>query len=204
LADAKIAAAQSVLSAMGNIFSQGAQQSKLLFAFEKATAFANSVVTLSQGLAKTAASRPFPFNVPLIAGFVGQTATILGSIRGAKEPIVPKFATGVIGLDGSGTSTSDSINAKLSKGESVMTAKATRVFASDLAAMEMAVGNNPNFGYGKKRFAGGVIGAPTQIRSERLADEVLSVLKEMKVYVSETDITDTQNKVKRIKVTGDL
>jgi len=26
----------------------------------------------------------------------------------------------------------------------------------------------------------------------------------MKVYVSETDITDTQNKVKRIKVTGDL
>jgi hypothetical protein len=39
---------------------------------------------------------------------------------------VPQFATGVVDLKGAGTETSDSIHARLSKGESVITAKGTR------------------------------------------------------------------------------
>jgi hypothetical protein len=38
---------------------------------------------------------------------------------------MPKFKDGVIDLQGQGTGTSDSINARLSRGESVMTAKET-------------------------------------------------------------------------------
>jgi len=45
------------------------------------------------------------------------------------------FATGVIDLQGPGTTTSDSIPAYLSRGESVMTAKATEIFKPQLAAM---------------------------------------------------------------------
>lgn len=44
----------------------------------------------------------------------------------AAQP-VPQFAKGVIDLDGKGTETSDSIPARLSRGESVMTAKETRI-----------------------------------------------------------------------------
>jgi archaellum component FlaC len=43
----------------------------------------------------------------------------------SSQPL-PQFAKGVIGLQGAGTETSDSIHARLSKGESVMTARETR------------------------------------------------------------------------------
>ena len=64
-------------------------------------------------------------NIPLsiIAGVLG--AVQIGII--ASEPL-PQFATGVIGLQGAGTETSDSILARLSKGESVMTAAETKKY----------------------------------------------------------------------------
>jgi hypothetical protein len=46
-------------------------------------------------------------------------------IEGQSAPL-PAFAEGVVDLQGKGTETSDSIFAKLSKGESVITAKGTR------------------------------------------------------------------------------
>lgn len=53
-------------------------------------------------------------------------------VSGGAENSVPQFATGVIGLRGPGTSTSDSIPAYLSRGESVITARATRFWGSNL------------------------------------------------------------------------
>ena len=47
----------------------------------------------------------------------------------------PKFAKGVIALDGPGTTTSDSIHAMLSRGESVITADATTKYKPLLEAM---------------------------------------------------------------------
>jgi hypothetical protein len=71
-------------------------------------------------------------NIPLsiIAAALGaaQIAVI------ASQPI-PKFAKGVINLQGEGTSTSDSIHAKLSKGESVMTARETKEHMPILTAI---------------------------------------------------------------------
>ena len=48
---------------------------------------------------------------------------------------VPQFAKGVVDLQGEGTATSDSIHAKLSKGESVITAKETSKHKGLLEAM---------------------------------------------------------------------
>jgi hypothetical protein len=64
-----------------------------------------------------------PPNVPasVAAGVAG--AIQLGVAVNAP---VPAFAEGVVGLNGEGTETSDSILARLSKGESVITAKGTR------------------------------------------------------------------------------
>lgn len=124
-----------------------------------------------------------------------------------KDTAKPKFAHGVIGLEGSGTETSDSIEAKLSKGESVMTARATRVFSPVLAAMEQAVGNRPNFGNGSRRFASGLIGQPVGIlmpTPQEIIRQAISEVVSIPVFVSEHDITSTQQRVRMIKTIGDL
>jgi hypothetical protein len=59
-----------------------------------------------------------------IAGII--TSTIASAITTVKGSNVPQYAEGVIGLQGAGTETSDSILARLSKNESVMTAKETK------------------------------------------------------------------------------
>jgi hypothetical protein len=70
---------------------------------------------------------------PILAAI---TAALVAAQVGiiAAEP-VPQFAKGVIGLQGAGTETSDSIMARLSKGESVMTAKETRQYRPLLEGM---------------------------------------------------------------------
>jgi hypothetical protein len=71
-------------------------------------------------------------------GFAGAAAaltlffTLLTAVQGAE---VPAFKDGVIGLQGPGTSTSDSIPARLSKGESVITAAATKKHEDALRAI---------------------------------------------------------------------
>lgn len=52
----------------------------------------------------------------------------------------PKYAKGVIGLSGLGTGTSDSIDANLSAGESVITARATQMFPQLLSDINQAGG----------------------------------------------------------------
>lgn len=70
---------------------------------------------------------------PVLAAITAALVAVQVGIIAA-EPI-PAFATGVIGLQGEGTETSDSITAKLSKGESIMTAKETRMYRPILEAI---------------------------------------------------------------------
>ena len=121
----------------------------------------NTAVALT-GAILQAQSVPFPANIVAIGTGIGAVLGGIGSAIGiltksGDPPATPKFATGVIGLDGDGTETSDSIDARLSKGESVLTAKATRKYHRQLAYMEMSVGNKPNYQFGGGMFAGGFI-----------------------------------------------
>jgi len=204
--------AADTIASLQNVAVQGSKIQKALFLFEKILATRSAFIALQEGLAKSSAAAPFPANLPLIAGFIAQTAGLISAIRSiaAPEPVkveaVKKFATGVIGLDGSGTSTSDSISARLSKGESVMTAKATERFAPQLAAMEQAVGNVPNFHLGNRRFASGFIPAPTVPANDyqKLIRDMVQMVGEIPVVVSEQDITSTQQRVRKVKTRGDL
>lgn len=63
-----------------------------------------------------------------IAFFAGLLATVSGASA-------PGYKHGVIGIDGPGTGTSDSIPARLSKGESVITAAATKKWGDALKAI---------------------------------------------------------------------
>jgi hypothetical protein len=101
-------------------------------------------------------SNPTPYVGIVLAALAAVTGGI--QIAMIAKQKMPKFAKGVIGLNGAGTATSDSIDAKLSKGESVITAKATERYHEQLADMERSVGNTPNYNFHSRRFADGVIG----------------------------------------------
>jgi len=70
---------------------------------------------------------------PVLAAVYGGLAAAQAAIIQSLE--IPAYAEGVIGLQGPGTETSDSIIARLSKGESVMKAKTTKKHKSLLTAM---------------------------------------------------------------------
>jgi hypothetical protein len=200
------AIANETIASLKNVATEGSRIQQGLFLFEKLLAVREAFIALQAGASKTAASVPFPANIPLIAGFVAQVAGLISAIKGVAAPKVPKFAGGVIGLDGAGTSTSDSISARLSKGESVMTARATKVFAPVLANMERAVGNTPNFQLGSRRFAGGFIPSPATpaLDYEAVIKRTIREVAQIPVVVMEGDMTATQDRVRRIKVKGDL
>lgn len=93
---------------------------------EKQQALFSIAINTAVQIAKVA-SNPF-----LIALAVAVGAIQAGIV--ASRPL-PKYAKGVIGLQGAGNGTSDSITARLSKGESVMTAKETDEHRDALMAM---------------------------------------------------------------------
>ena len=95
---------------------------------------------LSAGIAQAAAAGPFPANIAAVATTV---ATILANIAAAKKAVQSaKFATGGL-VTGAGSGTSDSIPARLSNGESVMTARATEMFAPLLSSLNQMGGGIP-------------------------------------------------------------
>jgi hypothetical protein len=198
--------ADDTIASLRGVAREGSGIQRALFIFEKIMAVRNAFIALQQGLAKTAGSAPFPANIPLMVGFAAQVAGLISAIKSVAAPEPPKFARGVIGLQGAGSETSDSISAKLSKGESVMTARATRMFAPVLAQMEMAVGNRPNYQLGNRRFAGGYIPAPVDGlgNMDKVIERTIRAIGQIPVVVSERDITETQSRVVRIKQTGNL
>ena len=88
-----------------------------------------------------------PIVGPVLGGIAAAAAVATGlsavkKITATKQPSIkkPSYATGVIGLRGSGSGTSDNINANLSAGESVINARSTSMFANELSAINQAGG----------------------------------------------------------------
>jgi tape measure domain-containing protein len=104
-----------------------AEESKIKrkqFEQDKAIALINIAISTAEGVAK-AFAKTGPGGFALGALIIASGAIQAGLV--ASQP-TPKFAKGVIDLQGKGTGTSDEIHAMLSKGESVMTAEETTKF----------------------------------------------------------------------------
>ena len=129
LADSKMALAQGTLSLIQDVFGKESKAGK-------AAAIAQATINTYQGITAALASAPPPINV----GLAGITAAAgfksVADIVGTQEP---KFARGGM-VSGFGTGTSNSVSAKLSKGETVINAKSTRMFKPLLSAMNEAGG----------------------------------------------------------------
>ena len=106
---------QSAIAAFGR------QLAFFEIASAQAVAIANAVKLVS-----SSAKTPVDYFV-FLATLLSSVAVSIGKAKSLIEgESVPQFATGVVDLKGAGTETSDSIHARLSKGESVITAKGTR------------------------------------------------------------------------------
>jgi chromosome segregation ATPase len=164
--------------------------------------------------AATAALEPPPVGLgPVLGPILAGLTTINGLANVAKINAIqlPKFATGVIGVDGPGTGTSDSINAKISAGESVITAKTTSAYAPLLASLEASMGNRPNIGnIGRAKFANGVINAGMNVSRQAAqvsmneTSQLASSITQMPIFLSLTELEDEQAKYNRAKAQAQI
>lgn len=143
LENAKVKAIGSAVGALSDLMEEAGEKNKSMAMAAKVLALAeiaiNQGVAIAQGI-KQAQSVPYPANIAAIASTI---ATILTGITQAIKTVKSaKFATGGY-VEGVGTGTSDSIPARLSNGESVMTAGATTLFSPLLSALNQLGGGIP-------------------------------------------------------------
>ncbi|QZI89553.1 hypothetical protein SIPHO076v1_p0020 [Vibrio phage PS34B.1] len=103
---------------------------RTLLTVQKAATLYSVLLSSQESIGKAWASAPFPANLPAVA-----TATVeTGALAATVQALTPSFATGGY-VQGAGTGTSDSINARLSMGEFVMPARETKRYAPELNDM---------------------------------------------------------------------
>ncbi len=101
---------------------------------EKVQALFNAGLAGGEAIIKSLTALPL-VAVGGLAALLATSAIVALRLAAIAASPIPSFAKGVIGLQGPGTETSDSITARLSKNESVMTAQETKNYRSELEAM---------------------------------------------------------------------
>lgn len=157
-------------------------------------------IAIAQGVAiaqavKTATSSSATWIDMLVA--IGTVVSAVTAVMGTAMKSVKsaKFAEGGL-VTGPGTGTSDSIPAQLSNGESVITAKATSMFAPILSSFNM--------------MGGGVPINVTATNNQTLGEDMLAraVAKGMMMapapVVSVEEFTSVANRIKYIEESGSL
>lgn len=173
----------SMLDTLGESNSAFAKISKIITLAQIAI---DTGKALSAGIA-SASSLPYPANLAAIATTV---ATVLANVATAISTVKSaKFAEGGK-VVGPGTGTSDSINAQLSNGEYVMTAKATKMFEPMLAAMN-AIGSGVPIA-SSRNFS-------VVQNTQDMTDSFTEAVQTIRPVVSVEEITDTQNRVETIQ-----
>lgn len=183
----KFQAIETITSGLSSAFETLGENNKTFAILSKTLALAE--IAINTGKAQ---SVPFPANLAAIATTV---ATILSNIAVATKTVKrAKFATGGL-VTGPGTGTSDSIPAQLSNGESVMTARATSMFAPLLSSFN--------------QMGGGVPINVTQTSSQALGEDMLARavakgVQSMRPVVSVEEITSVSNRVKVLENLGNV
>ena len=191
----KFQAIETITSGLSSAFETLGENNKTFAILSKTLALAEIAINTGKALAAgiaQAQSVPFPANLAAIATTV---ATILSNIAVATKTVKrAKFATGGL-VTGPGTGTSDSIPAQLSNGESVMTARATSMFAPLLSSFN--------------QMGGGVPINVTQTSSQALGEDMLARavakgVQSMRPVVSVEEITSVSNRVKVLENLGNV
>ncbi len=186
--------------------------------FMKALAIVDAGVALTLGLIQTARAG-FPQNIPLIVGYVAQTAGLMSQIMNQNVPSAPKLEKGgVIGGKPHSRGGTQFIGSDGSRFEAEKDEYLAIVNKRDSqrAAMLDAVNSEhgESFGDGgifhrsiKKFQRGGIFEPRTDFEIndiETIISETVDRIAHIPVIVNERDITGTQEKVRKIHVKGDL
>lgn len=153
------------------------------------TLVSGSEVAAAQFAAATGPAAPFTYAATKIALYTTGLAQIMGNIQQAKDILssTPQFASGGL-VSGPGSGTSDSINANISNGESIINAKSTSMFKPLLSAINVAGG-------GVSFARGGVAGAS----ENNLVQNVGRFMQPQKAFVVTDEMTNSQNQLANIR-----
>lgn len=194
----KMNAIASVMGGMAQLLEQAGENNRSALVLAKTLAIAE--VAINQGVAIAnavkAASQGSVTVWDLVANIATAITTVISTIASATESIKSaKFASGGL-VTGPGTGTSDSVSAQLSNGESVMTARATSMFAPILSSFN--------------QMGGGVPINVAQSSNQSIGEDMLAraVAKGMLMapapQVSVEEFTSVANKVKFLESNGNL
>lgn len=156
-------------------------------------------VAISQGVAIAKAVETATRSSATWVDMLAAIATVISSVTAVMSTAMKsiksaKFASGGL-VTGPGTGTSDSIPARLSNGESVMTARATEMFAPILSSFNM--------------MGGGVPINVTQASNQALGEDMLARavakgVRDMRPVVSVEEITSVANRVEVLENLGNV
>ena len=168
---------------------------------------ANDVATIAINTAvATAAAWKQPYVAPFVIPLILASGVMQAGVVLSKE-YIPSFATGGLFqgngmVNGPGTGTSDSVNAKLSNGESVINAKSTKLFGPILSAINQAGGGKaiPHLKNG------GTFIEPSQpqgggyLDTQAIVDAIYTANdRPIETYVKESSITTAQKNMQKLK-----
>ena len=169
------------------------------FEAQKAFQIGQALIGAAQGIIQ--AFQLGPIAGAIAAILVGATtAAQIAAIRSQKPPAAPGFAKGVIGLNGAGTETSDSIPAMLSKGESVITARGTNFAQSNYPGLLEFLNTRNRFATGVINFGGASVPNSVNDSTERL----ISAISGISPVVRVTDINKKQSDYSEVRVNGTI
>lgn len=129
----------AMFDALGGEGERYAEFSKALAIFEVALQQAQAIAGAVANAAKY--SMPWLLPVQIASSIAAVVAAIAQATQATDSAQTPKYAAGGL-VTGPGTGTSDSITARLSNGEAVMTARAVNNWGAMLSAMNVASGGN--------------------------------------------------------------
>lgn len=198
---AKYESMATVTGALSDLFEEIGEENEGVAQFAKMLALAEIAINTGKAIAAGTAqamSVPYPANLVAIATTV---ATVLANItsaiktvKGAKIPSASGFSRGG-SVTGPGTTTSDSVPARLSSGESVNNALSTSLFAPLYSALNQLGGGVP--------IQAGT--AATQVAGEEmLARAVARGVSALNLRVGVDEIRRVESRVSVVETLGDV
>jgi hypothetical protein len=167
------------------------------FNAQKINDAANIAIKTAMAVMSSVAAFPLTGGMPFTAINIAIGALEEAAVLSKKY--IPTYATGGL-VNGPGTGTSDSINARLSNGESVINAKSTSMFAPMLSAINQA-GGGVAIPHTKNN-----IFNPSATSSSSVMDSegIINAINELnnrpvETYVKEVTITNSQNRADKLR-----
>ena len=193
----KQSAMAQITSALGGLLELAGENNRTAAIAAKTLAIAE--VAIAQGVAIANAVKTATKSSATWIDMLAAIATVIASVTAVMSTATKsiksaKFASGGL-VTGPGTGTSDSIPARLSNGESVMTARATEMFAPILSSFNM--------------MGGGVPINVTQTSNQTLGEDMLARavakgVSEIRPVVSVEEINTVSNRVKVLENLGSV